>query len=220
MNTEMFSPIASEREIERVSAYRLLAWGLMYPTAERVAKLNHWQESLQKVLTPLSLQARPIVTALSLLPKSEPDCLALLQEEYERLFIDDVPELLAPPYASAYSLSGEIIRYPARSVLEAYRQAELAFYSDSFELPDHLSVQLEFMYYLSNEMLTARYLNRLERAAMFHEFQRQFLQDHLLYWVPTWCHNVSKGDRLGYYTALAQLINDWLNNEAYELGLR
>ena len=220
MTTEMFSPIASEREIERVSVYRLLAWGIAYPTVERIAKLRQWQEALQKVLDPIALHARPIATAISLLPKNELECLALLQEEYTRLFVDDIPELLAPPYASAYTSSGEIIRYPARSVLEAYRQAELAFYSDSFELPDHLSVQLEFMVYLSNETLSARYLNQSERAAAFHTFQIQFLQEHLLYWVPTWCQRVSKEDRLGFYTAMAQLINDWLDNETRELGLR
>lgn len=219
MNTEMFSPMASEKDIERVSVYRLLAWGIVYPTAEHVAKLAQWHESLQQVLSLLSLRAHSFATILNLVPENKNNCLATLQEEYTWLFMGDAPELRAPPYASAYTPTGDIVKYPARSVLEAYRQAELAFYSDTFELPDHLSVQLEFMYHLGNEALSARYLGRLERVTMFQQFQQQFLRQHLLHWVPTWCKRVAQGDRVGFYAALAQLVRDWLKREALDFGL-
>lgn len=219
MNTEMFSPIASEKEIEKVSAYRLLAWGLTYPTIERVAKLVEWHNTLEKVFTLFKVPTKSVSTALSLLPPNDADRLETLQIEYNRLFVNDVPEFLAPPYASAYTYTGDIIKYPARSVLEAYRQAELTFYSDNFELPDHLAVQLEFMCHLGSEILSAKYLNRSERIDMFEEFQRQFLQEHLLYWVPTWRNRVVKASYGGFYAALAQLVIDWLNHDAIALGL-
>ncbi|MCB0163030.1 MAG: molecular chaperone TorD family protein [Anaerolineae bacterium] len=215
----MFSQIASEQEIRRVSVYRLLAWGLAYPTAERVVIMPTWQKTLEQASVRSNLSTRSIATALNLLPHDEADLLKTLQIEYEYLFINDIPELLAPPYASAYNHNGDIIKYPARSILEAYRQAEVTFYSENFELPDHLTVQLEFMHHLGTEALNAKYLNRSERVDVFEAFQQEFLYRHLLYWVPTWRLRVAKADRIGFYAALAQLIGDWLKTDAHHLGL-
>ncbi|HRV91111.1 MAG TPA: hypothetical protein P5526_02995, partial [Anaerolineae bacterium] len=63
MNTNIFSQIASEREIKRVSIYRLLAWGLAYPTAERVAMIPTWLETVEQVFAHSSVSTQSIATA-------------------------------------------------------------------------------------------------------------------------------------------------------------
>ena len=85
MDTEMFSQIASEQEIRRVSVYRLLAWGLAYPTAERVVIMPTWQKTLEQASVRSNLSTRSIATALNLLPHDEADLLKTLQIEYEYL---------------------------------------------------------------------------------------------------------------------------------------
>lgn len=214
----MLRSIVMEKELARPLAYQALAWSMIYPTAERLAQLPDWWASLAEVLNVLRLPTGEIETALARLPEAEPARLQALQVEYTRLFINAVPHVLAPPYASAYSPAGLLMGQPAAAALAAYRQAGLALSPEIVELPDHLAAELEFMFYLSREELAAQEANDQPQAALWRSRQREFLDHHLLTWLPAWQARVAEADRTGFYAALARLIQTWLKIDAAALA--
>ncbi len=72
-----------------------------------------------------------------------------LQVEYTRLFINGVPHVVAPPYASVYmdkSLQGTF----AGNTLAFYREKGFGLKEDA-DLPDHIIHELEFLSLLAEE---------------------------------------------------------------------
>ncbi|MDP3016975.1 MAG: molecular chaperone TorD family protein [Deltaproteobacteria bacterium] len=71
-----------------------------------------------------------------------------LAVEYARLFVGPY-ELKAPPYGSVY-LGGarRVMGNSTMGVIKLYEETGLVMDKDFKELPDHIAVELEFMYYL------------------------------------------------------------------------
>ncbi|MBE7470898.1 MAG: molecular chaperone TorD family protein [Anaerolineales bacterium] len=217
MATTLLMATISEQLLARALLYQALAWGLIYPTAERLAGLTEWQDSLATACTALGMSASDVETAVAKLPQSEAARLQMLQVEYTRLFINAVPHVLAPPYASAYNHLGLLLGQPAEAAVQAYRQAGLVFAPEAFDLPDHLAAELEFMFYLSREELAAHKAGDLTCAEELRERRRDFLTHHLLAWLPAWRARVVEADRTGFYATLAQLVETWLRADAAAL---
>ncbi len=204
-------------ETVRPTAYELLAWGLTYPTASMVADLADWQAVLAETFAAVGLPAAGVGEALAALPQAEADRRQALQIEYTRLFINGVPHVLAPPYASAYANTGLLLGQPAEAALRTYREAGLVFAADTHELPDHIAATLEFMGYLGRQELAARHSGQLAMADQWLERQRNFLAQLLLPWTTTWQARVVEHDRTDFYAALARLVVAWLQTEANRL---
>lgn len=210
IGSTVLPPVSVETDTSRMVAYQTLAWGMVYPTADRLSGWQQWQALLESAFNQVALPPNEVLSALDLLPQNPANRLQTLQVEYTRLFINAVPQVLAPPYASAYTGSGLLMGRPAETALIAYRQAGLAFSPASHDLPDHLAAELEFMFYLTREALSAREQADDSRAELFKNRQYRFLKEHLLPWVPAWQKRVDEADRTGFYRALSRLIVAWL----------
>ncbi len=202
----------------RSLAYQALSQGLLYPDATWLAGLPAWQETLAQALAPLGPDEQPLAAAWAALPADAAQAVQRLQVEHTRLFINAVPHVLAPPYASAYSGEGLLMGPPAEAAIQAYRQAGLAFTPDDHTLPDHLAAELEFMAFLCQEEETARANGDVTAAEVRRSQQQVFLSSQLLSWVPAWAQRAQQADRSGFYRALAALIVSWLEFDAHQLA--
>ncbi|MBA4395280.1 MAG: hypothetical protein C0407_17150 [Desulfobacca sp.] len=78
-----------------------------------------------------------------------------LEEEYIRLFISNRQGIPAPLYASCY-VEGEsserapLMGEPALAMQERFQSKGLSLGEDIGEPPDHLSIELEYLYFLLN----------------------------------------------------------------------
>lgn len=113
----------------------------------------------------------------------------LLENAYVRLFVNALPEVPCAPYGSVY-LEGTVMGASTMRVAAIYRTYGL--HPD--ELPDHISVESEFLAWLSGE--TA---HSLEARKDF-----ECLWAHYQEWIPHFLARVEQYDQLGWYKQCAE----------------
>jgi TorA maturation chaperone TorD/Pyruvate/2-oxoacid:ferredoxin oxidoreductase delta subunit len=144
---------------------------------------------------------------------------------HNRLFVGPLPPL-AHPYESVYRtpearLMGEV----TTQVRRAYAEAGLAIAEECRQLPDHLTIELEFMAFLANEEANALEQRNDDLACAILERQAAFLRDHLTRWVPEFSHRVVSAGESDFYstaatTLAAFVVQDLARTQARLQGLR
>ena len=193
------------------AALRGLSRGFTYPDAGWVASLSDgtWTTALSEVLQPLGAAdfGERIIRSVQELPRGTDEGLLALQVEYTYLFINAVPKVPAPPYASAYSGEGWLMGEPAESALKAYRTAGVALLGSYSDLPDHVATELEFASWLGLQARSAQEDGDDVRAHGFIAQLLSFWEDQLASWLPRFCSQVDESARLSLYAELARLSN-------------
>lgn len=87
-------------------------------------------------------------------------------------------------------------------------------------MPDHISVELELMAELARRESAAWERGDTGSAANSLAFQRQFMAEHLLMWVPTFCAKVMEVAGLSFYRDMARLTVDFLKTEQTDIERR
>ncbi|MCL4477127.1 MAG: molecular chaperone TorD family protein [Nitrospirae bacterium] len=126
-----------------------------------------------------------------------------LTVDYARLFVGP-NELLAPPYGSVY-LDGDrkVMGDSTMEVMKMYEEQGLAMDREFRNLPDHITVELEFMYYLIFKEIEALEKSDIASALNFINIQEVFLDRFLKRWIRPFCDKVKEGTDSGFYKALA-----------------
>lgn len=122
----------------------------------------------------------------------------MIAVEYTRLFKTAIPYVSCSPYESMYR-EDVIMGHSTLSVLDFYSKAGLNVIEKFQDLPDHVAVELEFLYYLTENGFIAPY--------------DSFMNEHFSKWVPKFCEDVIKNDRIGYYGHAAGILKDFINVE-------
>lgn len=135
-------------------------------------------------------------------PRGISEILEELQVEYTRLFVNSYPKTPLPPYESVQLGEGQVWGDSTEDAVVFYKKCGLAFSRGKNDLPDHVAAEFEFMAFLIQQALTATGEN--ERQDLQGK-QREFLQSHLLRWVPEFLRKVDGESRSVFYRHLAQL---------------
>jgi DMSO reductase family type II enzyme chaperone len=86
-------------------------------------------------------------------------------------------------------------------------------------LPDHLSVEFEFMGHLAAEE-ARRWDKRDEPGALaMRAAQGDFLREHLLVWAPGFCADVAAAAKESYFARFAEMARSVLESDSAQLGL-
>jgi TorA maturation chaperone TorD len=110
----------------------------------------------------------------------------------------------APPYGSIY-LDGErrVMGDSTMEVIRQYEEAGLSGNKDFHDLPDHITVELEFMSYLVYKAVEAAENGNSAAALEMLEKQERFLDGFLVRWIAPFCAKITERSDNGFYTALA-----------------
>ena len=73
------------------------------------------------------------------------------------------------------------------------------------DAPDHIAMELEFMYYLVARQNQAVNEENLQNIQLNQQKQKTFLYSHLARWVPEFAENAQKYAQTEFYKKLAQL---------------
>ena len=133
-----------------------------------------------------------------------------LKVDFAKLFVGPY-QLSAAPYGSVY-LEGER-KMMGNSTLDArerYRDAGLDTAKTFKDAPDHISAELEFMYYLIFKEIEAFANADIETAIDFIQRQKSFLEDHLMIWVPEFAKSIIGNAENPFYPNLARATETFL----------
>jgi len=142
------------------------------------------------------------------------DELEALRVEFTRLFIGPF-KVLAPPYGSAYLEDNKVMGDSTLDVSNRYENEGLQVVIK--DAPDHIAMELEFMYFLGTQEIEAINSENQESLQSCRQKQFSFLQIHLARWLPGFVENVLKHTQTAFYRKLAHLTNTFVQNDMAEL---
>ncbi len=202
---------ADERAVieeARATAYRLLSACFCLPEQDWLT--DDFFEELRSVFDPLcpacALQVEGMAQAAELLDETS------LQVEYARLFVGP-DRLPSPPYGSVYLEQGRTVMGETTSrVAEFYAAEGLSVDLQTHELPDHIALELEFMYYLSFRMAGALDSGDAEETRRLGIRRREFRDDYLVRWIEPFCDGIRQASKTAFYTNLAGCLAEFVGD--------
>jgi TorA maturation chaperone TorD len=121
--------------------------------------------------------------------------------DYARLFFGPF-EILAAPWASFYLEDEPRLMGPSSAyAAHAYAEAGLTPKGDSREAPDHVTRELEFMYFLAFEEARTG-------DAVWTSRRTRFWREHLGRWLPEFADAIGKVDVDPFWATLAETIQE------------
>jgi len=128
-----------------------------------------------------------------------------LQSEYIRLFDVGTPRPPCPLYGGEYKKGRkgtmeELIRF--------YNYFGLRPSSRSRDMPDHITIELEFMHFLIFREVTA--LHHRQDRTSYLRAERDFLERQLCAWVPRLVERLGRQQPQPFYAALARFADAFL----------
>ena len=117
------------------------------------------------------------------------------------------------PYESFYTRDDQMIESGGKNpVLELYNELDFSVELDKARVvsPDHIGVELEFMYMLSVATLNALQSDDKDSLCELFQVQRAFLKEHLLEWTPLFLINAKRESRTPLYHDGTELTLEFL----------
>ena len=129
--------------------------------------------------------------------------------EYTRLFIG--PGKHISPYESVYRDNENALWSEATVEVKKFIESSGLEYSGNWSgLPDHIGVELEFMHRLTHHEKEAWAREDKETAIRCLEFEKRFIDEHLIQWIPNFCDKVIKESHVAFYGEMAELTRQFI----------
>lgn len=140
--------------------------------------------------------------------------LQTLLVDYTRLFLGPL-QALASPYGSSW-LSAPVPTEdnPPLAVLDLYSAGGFEIDEAFRELPDHVAVELEFLYLLIFNKSQASQAGNMDDLTLTELLQRRFLGEHLGAWIGPFAAAVKAGADTDFYRELAGFTERFVRLEA------
>jgi TorA maturation chaperone TorD len=145
-----------------------------------------------------------------------------LHQEFDDLFVVPLGRYVTP-YEAVYrderivgeSRVGGLLMGPSTlGVLSAYREGGVGVPPECGELPDHIGIELSFMARLCAREREAFEAGDERAAAGLRSQQVQFLQTHLLHWLPALSERIVRSAESDFYRGIALLTEELVRADA------
>ncbi len=139
-----------------------------------------------------------------------------LKVDYTRLFMGPY-QLLAPPYGSVYlEKARKVMGDSTMDAKQRYQEAGLNLTLK--EAPDHVAIELEFMYYLIYREIEALINYNEPNIALYLKKQKDFLDNHLGKWVSEFTDNLSANAETVFYQNVAHITASFVTEDLAQLS--
>lgn len=210
-------------ENTRADMYKLLSECYYSPDEKLIEKLGSLKNSREMTIIQELLKSIPTISDLDPVRDKMPQASVVrlrqtisngveqLKIDYSRLFLGPF-KVFAPPYGSVYLEDGrKILGESTIDVKKWYRKEKLDILLK--EAPDHIAVELEFMYFLIFKQIEAIKNSDSETANNYLKKQKSFLKIHLGEWVYDFAEKVESNAETEFYKALARLTRSFVEKD-------
>jgi len=151
---------------------------------------------------------------------SEKELLENLAVEYTRLFVG--PGKHISPHESVHHKkegvqSGQLWGELTAQVKKIIESSGLMYKSEYTGMPDHISVELEFMQHVVRSEAQAWEADDDETARLCLKNEKKFINEHLGGWIPDFCEKVVEAADMPFYREMARLTRSFIEFEKQEL---
>lgn len=132
--------------------------------------------------------------------------------EYASLFIGP-QNPSAVPYASFYlSESRSLMTEETIDVRKRYLEAGMAV-KELYSIPDdHIGIELEFIYYLTQKIIELFEQGEREDASRLFEIREDFLREHMRKWLPLFADKILESTNEDFYKGTAFILRGTIYN--------
>jgi len=142
--------------------------------------------------------------------------LETLLVDYTRLFLGPM-QPLARPYASSWlESSAQDDGAPSLAILDLYEAGGFDVSEDFNDLPDHIAVELEFLYLLTFARNEAEQAGQGDAQTEVEGIEKTFLVDHLAEWIGPFVSAIKEGAETPFYREVAELTELFVRIRAEE----
>ncbi len=196
-----------QKDMAEVAKQRSNVYGLLATiyhkeiTKELLKQIKH-----PKFLEVLSDQGVKLEN--DILQRPENELIEDLAVEYARLFLGPAKHI--SPHESIHrdTGDGDWGQFWGKSTVEVKKFIETAgleYKSEYTGLPDHISVELEFMQKVSRREAQAWEENDNDGALYCLKMERKFIEEHLVKWIPIFCDKVISEAEMSFYREMTKL---------------
>jgi len=152
--------------------------------------------------------------------KPDKELLEDLAVEYARLFLG--PGKHISPHESVHhkkegTQSGQLWGESTAEVKKIIESSGLEYKTEYTGLPDHISVELEFMQQVILREEQAWQDDDKDTARLCLENEKEFVGEHLFRWIPEFCEKVITEANLPFYREMARLTRTFIEFEKQEM---
>jgi len=138
-----------------------------------------------------------------------------LRIEYTRLFVGSPPfKAVCLPYES-YWRQSTVMGPSVGEIAQLFEEIGLRVSDEFTDLPDHISVELEFMNQIYRSLLDQTSVGSEAEVERLRSIKGDFVEKHLD-WIDDFCLKVERESKVGYYRDLASLTRKLLEIERAE----
>ncbi|WP_420475177.1 TorD/DmsD family molecular chaperone [Noviherbaspirillum sp. ST9] len=144
--------------------------------------------------------------------------LQTLLVDYTRLFLGPV-QAQANPYGSSWlAAPAQTEENPSLDVLELYSAGGFDISDEFMDLPDHVAVELEFLYLLEFQRNEAQRAGQMADLADVQQLKQKFLRAHLGAWIGPFAAAIKDGAETVFYRELADLTERFIRLQERDVG--
>ncbi|MBX3370997.1 MAG: molecular chaperone TorD family protein [Nitrospira sp.] len=230
---------AVERALNRSKIYLLFSWSLLYPEDEEFLdylQCGEFVEDGRAALDGLRLALDGIGgdranQKIALMKKQfdqieklvSAECvnwqIGDLQTEHRRVFTN-VITLDCPPYETLFGNDHVFAQsHVMGDIAGFYKAFGVELSKDVHERLDHLSVELEFMHFLTYKESYSRCHDGIDKTEIVVDAQKKFVKNHIGRWVPLFCRMLAKKSDTGLFKLIADCMSEWMDFEVAFLGV-
>ena len=230
---------AVERALNRSKIYLLFSWSLLYPEDEEFLdylQCGEFVEDGRAALEGLRVALDGIggdraIQKIALMKKQfdhieklvAAECvnwqIGDLQTEHRRVFTN-VITLDCPPYETLFGNDHVFAQsHVMGDIAGFYKAFGVELSKDVHERLDHLSVELEFMHFLTYKESYSRCHDGMDKTDIVVDAQKKFIRNHIGRWVPLFCRMLAKKSDDGLFKLIADCMSEWMDFEVAFLGV-
>lgn len=205
----------------RSKVYEVLAKVFRYPWDKDYFNPEDMLEPLSMILPDDSDWER----AQGLIASIKDDLSGMDQEKLQREFMLVFTHGFSkecPPYEIFYGPEGYTMQIEILMELGGfYKRYGVDLSDKSDERPDHISIELEFMQYLTyKQAYGIQHGHKDEAIKVAREGQKKFMLNHIGRWVPLFCKFLSQKAPKGLYLNLSEILSLFMASEVRLLRVK